>query len=336
MYLQDLIFTLQRFWADRGCVVEQPVDLEVGAGTFHPATFLRVLGPEPWNAAFLQFCRRPSDGRYGENPNRAGGYYQFQVGLKPSPLHVQDLYLDSLRAIGLDPTKHDIRFVHDDWESPTLGAWGVGWEVWCDGMEVTQYTYFQQAGGLDLMPVTAELTYGVERLAMYLQNVDNMYKLQWDKNVTYGQLRHPWEVEYSTYQFEELDAQIAFRNFDTYEAECKRLLARKVGDAARPLVLPAYEFCMKASHAFNCLDARGAISVTERARFIGRVRGMTKACAETYVGSRAALGFPLLPKDLQGPAVAAYRAAEEAGVNAGALAAARAVAPHAEEIAHVG
>src|SRR5690349_3666431 len=187
-------------------LVEQPVDIEVGAGTFHPATFLRVLGPEPWNAAFAQFCRRPADGRYGENPNRAGGYYQFQVGLKPSPLHVQELYLDSLRAIGLDSAAHDIRFVEDDWESPTLGAWGVGWEVWCDGMEVTQYTYFQQAGGIDLMPVTAELTYGVERLAMYLQNVANMYDLQWDRNVTYGQIRKPWEVEYSTYQFEELRA----------------------------------------------------------------------------------------------------------------------------------
>jgi glycyl-tRNA synthetase alpha chain len=334
MYLQDLIFTLQKFWADHGCVVEQPVDVEVGAGTFHPATFLRVLGPEPWNAAFAQFCRRPADGRYGENPNRAGGYYQFQVGLKPSPLHVQELYLDSLRAIGLDSAAHDIRFVEDDWESPTLGAWGVGWEVWCDGMEVTQYTYFQQAGGIDLMPVTAELTYGVERLAMYLQNVDNMYKLQWDRNVTYGQLRQPWEVEYATYQFEELRPEIAFGNFDTCEAECKRLLGRKIDGAPRPLVLPAYEFCMKASHAFNCLDARGAISVTERQRFIGRVRAMAKACAETYVASRANLGFPLLPPHLQARAVAAYREAEAAGVNAGALAAARAVAAHAGEITH--
>ena len=269
MYLQDLIFTLQKFWADRGCVVEQPVDVEVGAGTFHPATFLRVLGPEPWNAAFAQFCRRPSDGRYGENPNRAGAYYQFQVGLKPSPLHVQDLYLDSLRAIGLDPAAHDIRFVEDDWESPTLGAWGLGWEVWCDGMEVTQFTYFQQAGGIDLMPVTAELTYGVERLAMYLQNVDSMYDLKWDKHVTYGQLRQPWEVEYSTYHFEELDPADRVREL--------RHLRGRVQAAARaraePLVLPAYEFCMKASHAFNSLDARGAISVTERQRFIGRVRG---------------------------------------------------------------
>lgn len=336
MYLQDLIFTLQRFWADRGCVVEQPVDVEVGAGTFHPATFLRVLGPEPWNAAFAQFCRRPADGRYGDNPKRAGAYYQFQVGLKPSPHNVQDLYLESLRAIGLDAAAHDIRFVEDDWESPTLGAWGLGWEVWCDGTEVTQFTYFQQAGGIDLLPVTAELTYGVERLAMYLQNVPDMYDLQWDKHVTYGQLRKPWEVEYSTYQFEELKPEIAFASFDTYESECKRLLARTVDGAARPLVLPAYEFCTKASHAFNCLDARGAISVTERQRFIGRVRAMAKACAETYVGARAALGFPLLPPALRARAIAAYRDAESAGVNAGALAAARAVAPFAEEIAHAG
>ncbi|HEY4241382.1 MAG TPA: glycine--tRNA ligase subunit alpha [Kofleriaceae bacterium] len=329
MYLQDLIFTLQKFWADHGCVVEQPVDVEVGAGTFHPATFLRVLGPEPWNAAFAQFCRRPADGRYGENPNRAGAYYQYQVGLKPSPLNVQDLYLDSLRAIGLDPAVHDIRFVEDDWESPTLGAWGLGWEVWCDGQEVTQFTYFQQAGGIDLLPVTAELTYGVERIAMYLQNVGSMYDLRWDRNVTYGQLRKTWEFEYSTYQFEALDAEIAFRNFDTFEGECKRLLGRQ-------LTLPAYEFCMKASHAFNCLDARGAISVTERQRFIGRVRGMAKACAEAYVASRARLEFPLLPAALQGAAVAAYQGAAEAGVNAGALAAARAIAMHAEEIPHAG
>ncbi|MCX5743672.1 MAG: glycine--tRNA ligase subunit alpha [Proteobacteria bacterium] len=328
MHLQDLIFTLQKFWADRGCVVEQPVDVEVGAGTFHPSTFLRVLGPEPWNAAFAQFCRRPSDGRYGDNPNRAGAYYQFQVGLKPSPLHVQDLYLDSLRAIGLDPGAHDIRFVEDDWESPTLGAWGLGWEVWCDGMEVTQFTYFQQAGGIDLLPVTAELTYGVERIAMYLQNVDNMYDLKWDKHMTYGQLRRPWEVEYSTYQFEELVAENAFANFDIYERENKRLLAR----AAGPLVLPAYEFCMKASHAFNSLDARGAISVTERARYIGRVRAMAKASAEAFVASRRRLEFAMLPKHLQQQACAAYDAALDSGLNAAALAAARAVASHASEI----
>lgn len=326
MYLQDLLFTLGKYWAERGCVIEQPVDVSVGAGTFHPATFLRVLGPEPWNAAFAQFCRRPSDGRYGDNPNRAGAYYQYQVGLKPSPLHVQDLYLDSLRAIGLDPSAHDVRFVEDDWESPTLGAWGLGWEVWCDGMEVTQFTYFQQAGGLDLLPVTAELTYGVERLAMYLQNVDNMYDVKWDRHVTYGQLRHPWEVEYSTYHFEQLDPAIAFQEFDTYERECGRLLRSQ-------LVLPAYEFCMKASHAFNTLDARGAISVTERARFIGRVRAMARSCAHAYVEARARLGFPLLPAAIGSKAKAAFDAAAESGVNASALAAARAVVPHAQELA---
>ena len=327
MYLQDLIFTLGRFWAEHGCVVEQPVDVEVGAGTFHPATFLRVLGPEPWSAAFAQFCRRPSDGRYGDNPNRAGAYYQFQVGLKPSPLHVQELYLDSLRKIGIDPACHDIRFVEDDWESPTLGAWGLGWEVWCDGQEVTQFTYFQQAGGIDLLPVTAELTYGVERIAMYLQNVGNMYDLKWDRHVTYGQLRKAWEYEYSTYQFEELDPAIAFANFDTFERENQRLLGRG-------LVLPAYEFCMKASHAFNCLDARGAISVTERQRFIGRVRGMARASAHAYVQSRARLGFPLLPEAIGQTAKAAFDGAAEAGVNAGALAAARAIAGHAQELPH--
>jgi glycyl-tRNA synthetase alpha chain len=320
MYLQDLIFELQRFWAEQGCVIEQPVDVEVGAGTFHPATFLRVLGPEPWNAAFAQFCRRPADGRYGENPNRAGAYYQFQVGLKPSPANVQDLYLASLRRIGLDPADHDIRFVEDDWESPTLGAWGLGWEVWADGQEVTQFTYFQQAGGIDLRPVTAEITYGVERIAMFIQGVSNMYDLKWDRNVTYGQLRKPWEAEYSTYQFEELDAQLYFGLFESYEKECKRLLEKK-------LVFPAYEFCTKGSHAFNCLDARGAISVTERQRFIGRVRAMARACAEEYVRSRARLGFPLLAPEQQQVAAEAFAGAAESGVNAGALAAARAVAP---------
>src|SRR4051794_36521662 len=217
MYVQDLIFELQRFWSENGCVIEQPVDVEVGAGTFHPATFLRVLGPEPWSAAFAQFCRRPGDGRYGENPNRLGGYYQFQVGLKPSPPDMQDLYLASLRRIGLDPRDHDLRFVEDDWESPTLGAWGLGWEVWADGQEVTQFTYFQQAGGIDLRPVTGELTYGVERIAMYLQNVDSIFDLRWDKNVTYRQLRHPWEVEFSTFHFEESDAAFYSMLFDRYE-----------------------------------------------------------------------------------------------------------------------
>jgi glycyl-tRNA synthetase alpha chain len=328
MYLQDLIFTLSKFWAERGCVIEQPVDVEVGAGTFHPATFLRVLGPEPWNAAFVQFSRRPADGRYGDNPNRAGAYYQFQVGLKPSPLQVQELYLDSLRTIGIDPSSHDIRFVEDDWESPTLGAWGLGWEVWCDGQEVTQFTYFQQAGGIDLLPVTAELTYGIERLCMYLQNVDSMYDLRWDKHVTYGQLRKEWEREYSRYHFEELDPQVAFTAFDTNEQQCNRLLAHG-------LVLPGYEQCMKSSHAFNSLDARGAISVTERQRFIGRVRAMARASAHAYVASRAHLGFPLLPPALGQAAKAAFEGAAEAGVNAGALAAGRVIAPHAQELPHV-
>ena len=325
MYFQDLIFELQRFWAEQGCVIEQPVDVEVGAGTFHPSTFLRVLGPEPWNAAFVQFCRRPGDGRYGENPNRLGGYFQFQVGLKPSPPDVQDLYLESLRRIGLDPRDHDLRFVEDDWESPTLGAWGLGWEVWADGMEVTQFTYFQQAGGIDLLPVTAELTYGIERIAMYLQNVDSIFDIQWDKHVTYGQLRHPWEVEYSHFHFEETDAAFYFQLFDRYEHECHRLLTRN-------LTLPAYEHCMKSSHAFNLLDARGAISVTERARFIGRVRAMARACAEAYVRSRAKLGFPLLVGDDRSKAAAAFAEAEPGGVNAGALAAARAVSPLAAEV----
>ncbi len=320
MYLQDLIFALQHFWADQGCVIEQPVDVHVGAGTFHPATFLRVLGPEPWNAAFAQFCRRPGDGRYGENPNRLGGYYQFQVGLKPSPPDVQELYLASLRRVGLDPRDHDLRFVEDDWESPTLGAWGLGWEVWADGQEVTQFTYFQQAGGIDLLPVTAELTYGLERIAMYLQNVDSIFDIQWDKRVTYGQIRRPWEVEYSRYHFEEVEAPIYFRRFDENEAECVRLLGRG-------LTLPAYEHCMKSSHAFNMLDARGAISVTERQRFIGRVRKMAKDCAEAYVRSRAKLGFPLLAPDERGLAQAAFEGAIEGGVNAASLAAARAVSP---------
>ncbi len=324
MYFQDLIFELQRFWADQGCIIEQPVDVEVGAGTFHPATFLRVLGPEPWNAAFAQFCRRPGDGRYGDNPNRLGGYYQFQVGLKPSPPDIQELYLASLRRIGLDPRDHDLRFVEDDWESPTLGAWGLGWEVWADGMEVTQFTYFQQAGGIDLLPVTAELTYGLERLAMYLQNVDSIFDIQWDKRFTYRQIRHPWEVEYSHYHFEEVDPAIFFRRFEEHEGECVRLLARG-------LTLPAYEQCMKSSHAFNMLDARGAISVTERQRFIGRVRKMAKECAEAYVRSRAKLGFPLLAGDEGALAQAAFEGAIDrevgGGVNAAALAAARAVSP---------
>ena len=276
MYLQDLIFTLQKFWADHGCVVEQPVDVEVGAGTFHPATFLRVLGPEPWNAAFAQFCRRPADGRYGENPNRAGAYYQFQVGLKPSPLHVQELYLDSLRTIGLDPAAHDIRFVHDDWESPTLGAWGVGWEVWCDGMEVTQFTYFQQVGGLELDVIPAEITYGLERLAMFLQDRKTAFDVVWSPGVTYGDVYRESEREWSHYNFEEAPVDVLTRRFSEYEAECRHLLERR-------LPLPAYDQVLKASHAFNLLDARGSISVTERAAYIGRVRALARAVAQLYL-----------------------------------------------------
>ena len=296
------------------------MDIEVGAGTFHPATFLRVLGPEPYSAAFAQPCRRPTDGRYGENPNRLGAYFQFQVGLKPAPLNVQDLYLASLRHIGLDPLEHDIRFVEDDWESPTLGAWGLGWEVWADGMEVTQFTYFQQAGGIDLMPITAEITYGLERIAMYLQNVDNIFDLRWNERFAYGQIQHQGEVEYSHFHFEHADVALNFELFDRYEAECKRLLAAN-------LVLPAYDYCMKGSHTFNILDARGAISVTERQRFIGRVRALARGCAEGYVRARARLGFPLLDAEAGKAAREAFEAATDAGLNAAALAAARAVAP---------
>jgi glycyl-tRNA synthetase alpha chain len=287
MYLQDLIFTLSKFWADHGCVIEQPVDVEVGAGTFHPATFLRVLGPEPWNAAFVQFCRRPSDGRYGANPNRAGAYYQFQVGLKPAPLDIQDLYLASLRRIGLDPRDHDIRFVEDDWESPTLGAWGLGWEVWADGMEVTQFTYFQQAGGIDLMPVTGELTYGVERIAMYLQNVDSFNELMWTEGITYADVHLQGEVEFSHYHFEEADVDLHLRLFADFEREGLALLDKA-------LVFPGYDMCLKCSHIFNVLDARGAISVAERQRYIGRVRRLARRAAEAYLQKREALGFPLL------------------------------------------
>jgi glycyl-tRNA synthetase alpha chain len=284
---QDVIFKLQSFWAARGCVIQQPYDVEVGAGTFHPATLLRVLGPEPWRCGYVQPSRRPTDGRYGENPNRLGAYYQYQVVLKPSPENVQELYLDSMRELGIDPREHDIRFVEDDWESPTLGAWGLGWEVWVDGMEVTQFTYFQQAGGIDLKPVTAELTYGLERIAMYLQNCDNVYDLRWVGDVRYGQVHHQSEVEYSRYNFEHADTGLGFKLFDQYEAECRRLC--EVG-----LTLPAYDFCLKCSHVFNILDARGAISVSERQRFIGRVRALAKACAEGYLAERERLGFPLL------------------------------------------
>jgi len=284
---QDLILSLQSYWAKQGCVIQQPYDTEKGAGTFNPATFLRVLGPEPWNVAYVEPSRRPTDGRYGENPNRLQHYYQFQVIMKPSPHNILDLYLDSLRAFGIDPNKHDIRFVEDDWESPTLGAWGLGWEVWLDGMEITQFTYFQQAGGIDLKPVAGEITYGCERIAMYLQGVDNVYDLEWVKGVKYGDIHHQTEVEFSTYNFEEANVPLLLESFTNFEKECIRL-------AEKGLVFPAYDFVMKCSHTFNLLDARGAISVTERASYIGRVRGVAKLCAEAYVAQREKLGYPML------------------------------------------
>ena len=295
---QGLIQTLQAFWADQGCVVMQPYDQEMGAGTFHPATFLRAIGPEPWRAAYVQPCRRPTDGRYGDNPNRLQHYYQFQVVLKPSPEAFQELYLDSLRALGIDPLEHDIRFVEDNWESPTLGAWGLGWEVWMNGMEVTQFTYFQQVGGLECRPVTGEITYGLERIAMYLQQVDSVYDLVWVQGpqgpVTYGDVFHQNEVEMSTYNFELADTQFLFAQFD----QCEQVFARLI---EQQLPLPAYEQVLKASHAFNLLDARHAISVTERARFIDRVRDMARAIAKAYYEGRQALGFPLVKSPSQSP-----------------------------------
>ena len=293
---QEIILRLQQFWADQGCVVLQPLDMEVGAGTFHPATFLRALGPESWNAAYVQPCRRPTDGRYGENPNRLQHYYQFQVAMKPSPPNFQELYLESLAALGIDSSIHDIRFVEDNWESPTLGAWGLGWEVWLNGMEVTQFTYFQQAGGLECYPVTGEITYGIERIAMYLQGVDSIYDLLWSDGpagrVTYGDVFHQNEVEMSRYNFEEADVEQLFANFKHCESEALRLVEKN-------LPLPAYEMVMKASHAFNLLDARHAISVTERQRFILAVRTLARAVAQAYFDARAQLGFPLAPEALR-------------------------------------
>ncbi|MBW6510951.1 MAG: glycine--tRNA ligase subunit alpha [Desulfuromonadaceae bacterium] len=289
MTFQELILSLQNFWAKQGCIIQQPYDIEKGAGTFNPATFLRALGPEPWNVAYVEPSRRPTDGRYGENPNRLQHYYQFQVLLKPSPMNIQELYLDSLKSFGIDPSKHDIRFVEDDWESPTLGAWGLGWEVWLDGMEITQFTYFQQCGGIDLKPIPGEITYGIERIAMYIQGVDNVYDLEWVDGIKYGAVHHQTEVEFSTYNFEEADTAMLFQLFDMYEKESTRL-------AELELVFPAYDFVLKASHAFNLLDARGAISVTERANYIGRVRNLSRLCAQGYVAQREKLGFPLLKK----------------------------------------
>lgn len=277
---QSLILTLHSYWADKGCLILQPYDMEVGAGTFHPATILRALGPEHWKAAYVQPSRRPVDGRYGENPNRLQHYYQYQVILKPSPENVQELYLDSLRALGINPMHHDIRFVEDDWESPTLGAWGLGWEVWCDGMEVSQFTYFQQVGGFECSPVCAELTYGLERLAMYIQGVENVYDLDFNaEGVKYREVFHQNEREYSAYNFEYADTDMLLRHFADAEKECKALLADG-------LPLPAYDQCIKASHLFNLLDARGVISVTERAAYIGRVRALAKGCCEGWLKSR--------------------------------------------------
>ncbi len=287
---QGLILALQQYWAERGCVIVQPLDMEVGAGTFHPATFLRAIGPENWNSAYVQPSRRPTDGRYGENPNRLQHYYQFQVVLKPSPDDLQELYLGSLEHLGLDPLTHDIRFVEDDWESPTLGAWGLGWEVWLNGMEITQFTYFQQVGGLDCYPVTGELTYGLERLAMYLQGAESVYDLLWSRSPTgsvyYGDVFLQNEVEMSTYNFEQANVEALFREFDLYESESNRLI-----EAGLPL--PAYEFTLKASHTFNLLDARKAISVTERQRYILRVRALARAVARAYFDAREKLGFPM-------------------------------------------
>jgi len=288
---QGLVLALQDYWSSRGCVILQPYDMEVGAGTFHPATFLRAIGPEPWSAAYVQPSRRPTDGRYGENPNRLQHYYQFQVVIKPSPPDLQDLYLNSLRTLGFDPLVHDIRFVEDNWESPTLGAWGLGWEVWLNGMEVTQFTYFQQVGGLNCHPVTGELTYGLERIAMYLQGVESVYDLVWTDGplgrITYGDVFHQNEVEMSQYNFEQADVPSLFGWFDTCESESQRLIAAN-------LPLPAYEMMLKASHTFNLLDARHAISVTERARFIGRVRALAREVAQAYFERRESLGFPML------------------------------------------
>ena len=290
MTFQELVLALQNFWAKKTCVIQQPYDIEVGAGTFNPATFLRALGPEPWNVAYVEPSRRPTDGRYGENPNRLQHYYQFQVIMKPSPLDIQEIYLESLKNLNINPLEHDIRFVEDDWESPTLGAWGLGWEVWLDGMEITQFTYFQQAGGIDLKPVSAEITYGIERIAMYLQQKDNVFELEWANNITYGDIHHQGEVEFSRYNFEESNPEMLFNLFNLYEKESQTLLEKG-------LVLPAYDYCLKCSHTFNLLEARGAISVTERTGYIARVRNLARGVAEAYLNQRKQLGFPLLKKN---------------------------------------
>jgi glycyl-tRNA synthetase alpha chain len=287
MTFQELVLSLERYWAKYGCAILQPHDIEVGAGTMHPDTFLRVLGPEPWNVAYLEPSRRPADGRYGENPNRLQRFYQYQVILKPSPAEMQEIYLKSLESFGVNPMKHDIRFVEDDWEAPTLGAWGLGWEVWLDGLEITQFTYFQQAGGFEVKPVAGEITYGIERIAMFLQGVDNVYDLKWNDTLTYGDVHHRGEVEWSTHNFEAADVALQLRLFDEYERESRRL----IGEG---LILPAYDYCLKCSHTFNILDARGAISVTERTSYIGRVRALARQAAEAYLKQREEMGYPLV------------------------------------------
>lgn len=287
MTFQEIILTLQNFWAEQKCILQQPYDVEKGAGTMNPATFLRALGPEPWNVAYVEPSRRPTDGRYGDNPNRLFQHHQFQVIMKPSPDNIQELYLESLSRLGIDPAKHDIRFVEDNWESPTLGAWGLGWEVWLDGMEITQFTYFQQVGSIDVKPISVEITYGLERLSMYIQGKENVFDIEWVDGITYGDVFHRNEVEHSHYNFELADTNLLFQLFDLYEKEALRVL-----DSG--FVLPAYDYVLKCSHTFNLLDARGAISVSERTGFIGRVRNMARLCAQAYLNQREKLGYPLL------------------------------------------
>lgn len=287
MTFQQIILTLQKFWSSRGCVLEQPYDVEKGAGTMNPATFLRTIGPEPWNVAYVEPSRRPDDGRYGDNPNRLFQHHQFQVIMKPSPDNIQETYLESLKELGINPEEHDIRFVEDNWESPTLGAWGIGWEVWLDGMEITQFTYFQQIGGIDTHPVSVEITYGLERIAMYIQQKDNVYDLVWTDGVTYGDIWHENEYEQSVYSYEISDHDMLFKLFDMYEAEATRII--KLG-----YVLPAYDYVLKSSHTFNLLDAAGAISLSERTEYIARVRKLSRMCAKAYLKMRKDLGFPML------------------------------------------
>lgn len=292
MNFQQIILTLQNFWSEQNCIIAQPYDVEKGAGTMNPATFLRSIGPEPWNVAYVEPSRRPADGRYGENPNRLQHYYQYQVIMKPSPDNIQEIYLESLKQLGINPKEHDIRFVEDNWESPTLGAWGLGWEVWLDGMEVTQFTYFQQVGSIDVKPVSVEITYGLERLAMFIQKVDNVFDIEWVNGVTYGQVHHQGEVEHSHYNFKEANIEMLLNLFDAYEKEANQIIEKG-------LVLPAYDYVLKCSHTFNLLDARGAISVTERTSYIARVRNMARKCARAYLAQREELGFPLLKKEVE-------------------------------------